>query len=81
MGGSSLGNGLNSTIGVVDLCIAGAFRALPLEATVRVLTPLGVAGLALLVLTGLLLVRRRRGGARARSSLSCSGSWSRRLDG
>jgi hypothetical protein len=46
---------LLGAIGIVDLRIAGAFRTLPLQATVRALTPLGLAGLALLFLTGPLL--------------------------
>jgi hypothetical protein len=46
---------LLGAIGIVDLRIAGAFRTLPLQATVRALTPLGIAGLVLLALTGPLL--------------------------
>jgi hypothetical protein len=46
---------LLGAIGIVDLRIAGALRALPLQATVRTLTPLGLAGLVLLALTGPLL--------------------------
>ena len=46
---------LVGAIGIVDLRIAGLFRALPLAATVRALTPVGIAGLLLLALTGPLL--------------------------
>lgn len=46
---------LLGAIGIVDLRVAGALRALPLPATVRTLTPVGVAGLALLFATGPLL--------------------------
>lgn len=46
---------LLGAIGIVDLRIAGAFRILPLEATVRALTPVGIGGLAVLFLTGPLL--------------------------
>lgn len=40
-------------IGVVDLRLAGAFRSLPPAALSRVLTPVAVAGLLLLVPSGL----------------------------
>lgn len=46
---------LLGAIGIVDLRVAGAFRALPLRPTVAALTPIGVAGLVLLALTGPLL--------------------------
>lgn len=39
-------------IGIVDLRLAGAFRALPLPALSRALTPLTLAGLALAALSG-----------------------------
>jgi hypothetical protein len=42
-------------IGAVDLRVAGLWRALPLPALSRALTPVAVAGLALMVPTGLLL--------------------------
>jgi len=42
-------------IGVVDLRIAGAFRALPLDPLMRALTPLAIAGLILLTLSGPIL--------------------------
>jgi hypothetical protein len=42
-------------IGVVDLRIAGAFRTLPLEPVMRALTPIAIAGLALLILSGPIL--------------------------
>jgi hypothetical protein len=47
--------GLLGAIGIVDLRVAGAFRALPLRETVKALTPVGLAGLALLFVTGPLL--------------------------
>lgn len=46
---------LVGSIGLLDLRILGAFPALPLQALARALTPLAVAGLALLALTGALL--------------------------
>lgn len=42
-------------IGIVDLRLLGAFPALPADALVRALTPLGIAGLAVLALTGPIL--------------------------
>ena len=39
-------------IGIVDLRIAGAFRALPIAALSRALTPVAVAGLACMALSG-----------------------------
>jgi hypothetical protein len=42
-------------IGVVDLRLAGAFRALPLAALARALTPLAAAGVALLAASGTIL--------------------------
>lgn len=39
-------------IGLVDLRLAGAFRALPLQPLARALTPLAIAGLILLALSG-----------------------------
>ncbi|WP_188946126.1 hypothetical protein, partial [Polymorphobacter multimanifer] len=43
---------LLGSIGIVDLRIMGAFRALPADAVSRALTPLGVVGLVILVLGG-----------------------------
>ena len=42
-------------IGVIDLRLIGAFRSLPLVALARVLTPLALAGLALMAMTGPIL--------------------------
>lgn len=42
-------------IGILDLRIAGAFRTLPINALSRALTPLALAGLTLMVLSGPLL--------------------------
>ncbi|MBY8825946.1 DUF6644 family protein [Sphingomonas colocasiae] len=42
-------------IGVVDLRIIGAFRALPIDAVMRAFTPLAICGLALLALSGPIL--------------------------
>lgn len=42
-------------IGIVDLRLLGAWPALPVEASQRALTPLGVGGLMLLVASGSLL--------------------------
>jgi hypothetical protein len=42
-------------IGIVDLRLVGLFRALPLQALARALTPLAVAGLILIVLSGSIL--------------------------
>ena len=42
-------------IGLLDLRIVGAFRALPLRLMSRALVPVGLAGLALLLLSGPLL--------------------------
>jgi hypothetical protein len=39
-------------IGVVDLRLAGLFRGLPAAALARTLTPLAIAGLALMVVSG-----------------------------
>lgn len=46
---------LLGAIGIVDLRIAGAFKSLPLRPLVEALTPVGIAGLALLAMTGPLL--------------------------
>lgn len=46
---------LLGAIGIVDLRIVGFFPNLPLKGTVRSLTPIGLAGLALLFATGPLL--------------------------
>jgi hypothetical protein len=46
---------LVGAIGLVDLRIAGAFRPLPLPSFAAALTPIGVAGLILLAITGPLL--------------------------
>ncbi len=46
---------LVGAIGVVDLRIVGAWRTLPASALSRALTPVGVAGLIVLVLSGVLL--------------------------
>lgn len=46
---------LVGAIGVVDLRIAGLWRSLPLPALSRALTPVSLAGLALLVASGALL--------------------------
>ena len=43
-------------IGIVDLRLIGFFRAIPLRPLARALTPLGVAGLVLLVLSGSVLI-------------------------
>lgn len=43
---------LVGAIGIVDLRIAGAFRALPLVPLSRALTPMAVAGLVLMALSG-----------------------------
>lgn len=43
-------------IGIVDLRIAGAFRALPMAALTRALTPLGVTGLLILLASGATLL-------------------------
>lgn len=42
-------------IGLVDLRLIGAFRALPLRTLARSLTPLGLGGLALLAASGAIL--------------------------
>jgi len=42
-------------IGIVDLRLIGLFRAIPLQPLARALTPLAVAGLVLLVLSGSVL--------------------------
>ncbi|MGF7146885.1 hypothetical protein FHS96_000494 [Sphingomonas zeicaulis] len=42
-------------IGILDLRIVGAFRSLPLHALSRALTPLAIAGLVLMLPSGLLL--------------------------
>ena len=42
-------------IGVVDLRLAGAWRALPVESLARALTPLAVAGLLLMAASGTVL--------------------------
>lgn len=46
---------LLGAIGIVDLRLMGAWRSLPAEALSRALTPVAVAGLFLLALTGPLL--------------------------
>ena len=46
---------LLGAIGIADLRVAGALRALPLRPTVKALTPIGLAGLMLLALSGPLL--------------------------
>jgi hypothetical protein len=46
---------LLGAIGLADLRVAGAFRTLPLRPMIAALTPVGVAGFALLALTGPLL--------------------------
>lgn len=46
---------LVGSIGVLDLRIVGAFRALPLAHLSRALTPLALGGLVLMVLSGPLL--------------------------
>jgi hypothetical protein len=46
---------LIGAIGLVDLRVAGAFRALPIRPFVAALTPIGIAGLLLLAATGPLL--------------------------
>lgn len=46
---------LLGAIGLVDLRIFGLFRSLPLRPVVTALTPVGLAGLALLAVTGPLL--------------------------
>lgn len=42
-------------IGLVDLRVAGAFRTLPAAALSRALTPIAIAGLALMLPTGLVM--------------------------
>ena len=42
-------------IGIVDLRLLGAWRALPVDALQRALTPLGIAGLVLLAMSGSVL--------------------------
>ncbi|MDB5682875.1 MAG: hypothetical protein JWM75_573 [Sphingomonas bacterium] len=42
-------------IGIVDLRLAGAFRALPLRALSRALTPLAIAGLGCMAVSGPML--------------------------
>lgn len=42
-------------IGIIDLRIAGLFRALPLEPLLRALTPLALAGLLLMAVSGPIL--------------------------
>lgn len=46
---------LIGVIGIIDLRIAGVFRTLPLAALSRALTPLALAGLALMAVSGPLL--------------------------
>jgi hypothetical protein len=46
---------LIGAIGLVDLRLVGAFRALPLAPLARALTPLALAGLALMITTGPIL--------------------------
>lgn len=46
---------LIGAIGVVDLRVIGAWRSLPAEAVSRALTPVAVAGLAILIPSGALL--------------------------
>jgi len=48
-------------IGVVDLRLAGFLRALPAEALARTLTPLALAGLALLVASGAVMFSANAG--------------------
>jgi hypothetical protein len=43
---------LVGSIGIIDLRLVGAFRALPLATLSHALTPLGLGGLALMVLSG-----------------------------
>ena len=43
-------------IGVVDLRLAGAFRALPVAPLSRALTPIAIAGLIMMVPSGLTMV-------------------------
>ncbi len=43
-------------IGIVDLRLAGAFRAIPLAALSRALTPIAIAGLILMVPSGATMV-------------------------
>lgn len=42
-------------IGLVDLRIAGLFRSLPVRALSKALTPLSIAGLALMLLSGIVM--------------------------
>ena len=46
---------LVGAIGIVDLRVAGLWRALPIEALSRALTPIAVAGFVVLVLSGFIL--------------------------
>lgn len=46
---------LLGAIGLADLRVAGAFRTLPLRPMIAALSPIGVAGFALLAITGPLL--------------------------
>ncbi|MDG2530305.1 hypothetical protein [Caulobacter endophyticus] len=46
---------LVGAIGLLDLRLAGAFRALPVAALSRALTPMAVAGLVLMVPSGLVM--------------------------
>lgn len=55
-------------IGVVDLRIAGAWRALPVEPLARALTPVAVMGLALMLASGTVLFAAD-GAALARSGM------------
>lgn len=59
-------------IGLVDLRLLGAFRALPLQPLARALTPLAVAGLALLVASGAVLFA-------ADPAVAASGTFRRKL--
>ena len=54
-------------IGVVDLCVAGLWRSLPLGALSRALTPVAIVGLALQAASGTVLFAAD-GAALARSS-------------
>lgn len=60
-------------IGVVDLRLAGAFRALPPTALSRALTPIAVAGLLLMVPSGFVMF------AADAEALATSGTFQRKL--
>jgi hypothetical protein len=60
-------------IGLVDLRLLGAFRSLPLGAVLAALTPLAVAGLLIMILSGLTMF------AADASAMAASGTFRRKL--